>query len=80
MMNPSQIKNDMPIVCSKDGQFGTVDHMEGKETIKLTRDAKGTHHYIPLAWVKTVDDKIHLDRPGEQAMREWSETPPTSKA
>ena len=76
MINAQQIKPHMPVVCSNDGQFATVDHMEGKDTIKLARDKDGTHHYIPLAWVTAVDDKIHIDRPGQQAMREWSETPP----
>jgi hypothetical protein len=36
------------------------------------------HHYIPLTWVASVDDKVHVDRPADQAMREWSTTPPPS--
>ena len=70
MINASQIKPHTPVVCSKNGQFATVDHMEGRDTIKLEKDAKGQHHFIPLSWVKTVDDKVHIDRPGEQAKRE----------
>jgi hypothetical protein len=66
----------MPVVCSNDGQFATVDHLEGTDTIKLTRDDSGQHHYIPLSWVSSVDDKVHVDRPGKQAMQEWSTTPP----
>ncbi len=76
MINASQIKPHMAVVCSNDGQFAEVDHMQGKDTIKLARDKKGQHHYIPLAWVKTVDDKVHVDRPGDQAMKEWSTEPP----
>jgi hypothetical protein len=76
MINPSEIKPHMPVVCSEDGQFATVDHVEGTKAIKLTKDASGKHHYIPLSWVTTVDDKVHVDRPGQQAMKEWSETPP----
>jgi hypothetical protein len=72
------IKAHMPVVCSEDGQFGTVDHVEGRGSIKLTKDDTGQHHYIPLAWVTSVDDKVHIDRPGSQAMREWSTTPPKS--
>lgn len=49
--------------------------MEGNDTIKLKNDASGQHHYIPVSWVKAVDDKIHVDRPGEQAMREWTTSP-----
>lgn len=70
------IKPHMPVVCSEDGQFATVDHLEGTDMIKLSKDKNGQHHYIPLAWVQSVDDKVHVDRPGDQAMREWSTTPP----
>jgi hypothetical protein len=69
------IKPHMPVVCSEDGQFATVDHVEGMDEIKLTKDGSGQHHYIPLAWVTSVDDKVHVDRPGKQAMAEWSTKP-----
>ena len=75
MINGTQILEDAPVVCSNNGQFATVDHMEGNYTIKLKKDKKGQHHYIPLSWVKKVEDKVYIDRPGEQAMREWSTTP-----
>ena len=65
----------MPVVCSNNGQFATVDHVDG-DYVKLTRDESGRHHWIPAAWVTSVDDKVHVDRPGDQAMREWSTTPP----
>ena len=74
------IKPHMPVVCSENGQFATVDHLEGTDAIKLAKDKSGQHHYIPLSWVSSVDDKIHIDRPGDQAMREWSTTPPNAKA
>ena len=73
------IRDNMPVVCSDNGQLAVVDHLEGTDTIKLARDAEGEHHYIPLTWVTSVDDKIHIDRPGAQAMRDWSTTP-TAKA
>lgn len=76
MINISDIKPNMPVVCSLNVDFGLVDHMEGRETIKLNKDKSGQHHYIPLAWIKSVDSKVHLDRPAEQAMREWSTKPP----
>jgi hypothetical protein len=72
MINAQEIKPDMPVVCSKDGQFAIVDHMEGTDRIKLKKDANGMHHFIPLSWVQRVDEHVHIDRPGEQAMREWS--------
>ena len=70
------IKPHMPVVCSENGQFATVDHVEGRNAIKLAKDDTGQHHYIPLGWVTAVDDKVHIDRPGKQAMQEWSTTPP----
>ena len=42
---------------------------------KYAKDASGQHHYIPLTWVTSVDDKVHVDRPGDQAMREWTTSP-----
>ena len=76
MINTSSIKPDMPVVCSDDGQFAEVDHLEGEDTIKLKRDKAGQHHYIPLSWVVSTDDgKVKVDRPGDEAMQEWSTTP-----
>jgi hypothetical protein len=66
------ITPDLPVVCSENGQFAVVDRMEGRSSIKLKKDEKGQHHYIPLSWVTFVDDKVHIDRPGDQAMRDWS--------
>ena len=71
MINAQEIKPDMPVVCSQDGQFGVVDHLEGKDSIKLKNDKEGKHHIIPLSWVTSVDGKVHVDRPGDQVMKEW---------
>jgi hypothetical protein len=65
------IKPEMPVVCSENGQFAVVDHAEGADEIKLKKDKDGNHHLIPMAWVTSVDDKVHIDRPGKQAMKEW---------
>jgi hypothetical protein len=75
-IDTSMIKAHMPVVCSEEGQFGTVDHMDGSDWIKLTKDNKGQHHWIPTSWVTRVDERVHVDRPGDQAMREWSTSPP----
>ena len=55
----------------EDGQFAVVDHIEGQDSIKLKKDNLGKHHFIPLSWVTVVDSKVHVDRPGTQAMQEW---------
>ncbi len=75
-VDASKIQDGMKVVCSEDGQFAVVDHMEGASTVKLRRDDQGVHHYMPLSWVTLVDDKVHVDRSGDQAMREWSTKPP----
>jgi hypothetical protein len=28
-----------------------------------------------VSWVTSVDDKVHIDRPGQQAMEEWLHKP-----
>jgi hypothetical protein len=76
MINSTQIQPDMPVVCSLDGQFAVVDHMEGTNTIKLKKDDTGHHHYIPLDWVASVENgKVKVDRPGDQAMDDWLSSP-----
>lgn len=75
VFDQSKIKEHMPVVCSNNGQFGTVDHMDG-DYVKLTKDQQGQHHWIPTSWVTRVDDKVHVDRPGQQAMKEWFTSPP----
>lgn len=76
--NIAIIQEHMPVVCSEGGQFATVDHLDAGNTIKLTRDDSGQHHWIPQDWVTSVDTAVHIDRPGDQAMREWSSTKPTA--
>jgi hypothetical protein len=48
---------------------GTVDHLEGDSFIKLKKsDSKdGRHHWIPIEWVKDVDDKaVYLTKTAEE--------------
>ena len=73
----SQIKEHMPVVGSDGGQFTTVDHLDG-DHIKLTKkdSPDGQHHWIPQSWVTRVDEHVHIDRPGPQAMREWLSSKP----
>lgn len=76
MISANSIKPEMPVVCSLDGQFATVDHMEGAKSIKLNKDKNGQHHYIPLSWVVSAEDgKVKIDRSGEEAMQKWSTKP-----
>lgn len=71
-----KIREHMPVVCSQGGQFGIVDHLDAGDSIKLTKDEHGQHHWIPLSWVTSVDDRVHVDRPGPEAVKEWMTHPP----
>ena len=76
-MLQDQIKAGMPVICSNGGQFAVVDHMQGAETIKLKKGDGDSHHFIPLKWVTKVEGgKVSVDRPGTQAMKEWSSQAP----
>jgi hypothetical protein len=65
MIEATKIKAHMPVVCSEDGQFAIVDHMEGKSTIKLAKDSKGQHHYIPLSWRRLARELASCSGPTE---------------
>jgi hypothetical protein len=73
----SQIEDHMPVVCSDGSQFATVDHLDAGNTIKLTKDDRGQHHWMPIEWVTRVDRHVHVDRPSDQAKKDWSATPPS---
>ena len=73
MINASQIKEHMAVKAS-DGQIiGKVDHMEGSDKIKLTKNDSpdGKHHFIPLDWVERVDNHVHLNKSSEFATTQW---------
>ncbi len=76
MLNMQEIKPEMPVVCSQGGQFATVDHVQGSDMIKLKKDDSGQHHYIPTSWVTSTENgQIKIDRPGQEAMKQWSDSP-----
>lgn len=79
MIASSQIREGLPVVGSENGQFAVVDHLEGSDLIKLNKDSKGLHHYIPIDWVTKVDNKVHIDRTRDQAMKEWTDSPKNAK-
>jgi hypothetical protein len=74
MINTQSIKEHMEVLGSDGQHVGAVDHLDGKDKIKLTKaDLKsgGQHHVIPLAWVAKVDDKVRLSKPAKDAMAQW---------
>jgi hypothetical protein len=73
-MDSSKIKEYMEVVGSDGQHVGTVDHLEGADKIKLTKNdpaAHGHHHLIPLAWVSGVDTKVHLSKTMSEATQAW---------
>jgi len=63
----------MEIVGSFGGYVGKVEQVEGN-CIRLAHEDPepgGDYHFIPLKWVDSVDEVVHLNRPFDDAMREW---------
>ena len=74
MVTPNSIKEHMEVVGSDGVHVGMVDHMEGADELKLTKSdqsAGDEHHFIPLAWVDRVDQKVHLKQSGAEAKARW---------
>jgi hypothetical protein len=71
--NSTAIREHLQVLGSDGQHIGTVDTVEGS-MIKLTKNdpqAQGQHHYIPLEWVATVDQHVHLNIASQQAMQQW---------
>jgi len=74
MVAPTMIKEHMEVLGAYGVHVGTVDKLEGRDQVKLTKDdpdAGGEHHFIPLAWVDHVDSTVHLKQSGAQAKARW---------
>lgn len=72
-----QIENHMPVVGTDGTELGKVDHLEGENSIKLTRDENGNHHWIPIGWVTGVEsNRVTIDRAVNHAREEWSDSNP----
>ena len=78
-MDTSKIKEDLMIHAKGEGSMqgspgvhvGTVDHMDGENYIKLNKkdSADGKHHWIPVSWVESVDDKaVYLNKTQSEVM------------
>ena len=67
------IVEHMPVLGSDGTQIGTVDHLDGTDRIKLTKNDSpdGQHHFIPLSWVERVDTHVHLKRSATDARTGW---------
>lgn len=73
MTDATKIREHMEVIGSCGRHVGTVDGVEA-DSIKLTKNdpnAGGKHHYIPLDWVAKVDQKVQLNKPCDEATRDW---------
>jgi len=72
MVDTSQIRNGLAVIASDAEPVGAVDSVEG-DRLKLTRkdSTDDIHHYIPLAWVERVEERIHLNRTGAEVRASW---------
>jgi hypothetical protein len=68
----AEIREHMEVDASCGTCVGKVDHVEG-DTIKLTKNDSpdGQHHRIPLSWVASVDDRVHLNIDHRQVHAQW---------
>ena len=61
MADTSLIKEHMDVISSDRKTVGKVDHLEGTDKIKLTKQSSPDgehHHFIPLSWVDHVDQRV----------------------
>jgi hypothetical protein len=69
----TDVREHMEVFASDGQRVGVVESVEGGR-IKLTRcgpASGGERHYIPLSWVETVDLAVYLNKPCDDAQREW---------
>ncbi len=75
--NTGTVMAHMDVIASDGTKVGTVDHMDGADTIKLAKNTSpdGEHHYIPMAWVDHVDQQVHLGRSAAEIKADWHAPP-----
>lgn len=68
-----QVREHQEVVGRDGVHVGTVDKVRGDDIVLTRNDpaAGGAHHLIPSGWIQGVGEKVMLDKPGEQARREW---------
>ena len=69
-----QIKEHMDVISSDKKTVGKVDHMDGPDKIKLTKQSSPDgqhHHFIPVSWVDHVDQHVHLNRASKDVQQQW---------
>lgn len=75
MANATEIKEHMDVMSMDGEKVGVVDHMEGTNKIKLTKNDSpdGKHHLIPLSFVDHVDSHVHLNKSASDVRMQWGD-------
>lgn len=73
MVRADLIREHMEIVGNDGEHVGIVDGIDADGEIKISRTdtPDRLHHFLPLATVEFVDDRVHLNRTSTRAMAEW---------
>lgn len=74
MADTTRIREHMKVMGADGEHVGTVDHMEGSDQIKLTKNdpaAGGQHHLVPADWVARVDQHVHLSKNASDVKKLW---------
>jgi hypothetical protein len=74
MSYASQIQEHMDVISSDRKTVGKVDHLDGPDKIKLTKQSSPNgehHHFIPVAWIDHVDQHVHLNKTGADVTAHW---------
>jgi hypothetical protein len=77
MLDTSKIVSHMVVVDSNGHRVGTVDKVEAAaiKLAKFDQTDDAVHHWIPLAWVVSVDQLVHLDRDLSEVHQSWRTQP-----
>ena len=71
-INVNDITKHANVIASCGTKVGTVDHLDGTDKIKLTRNEEGSHHLIPLSWVSEIkDNQVLLNVDSEEVKNKW---------
>ncbi|MZY04793.1 DUF2171 domain-containing protein [Acinetobacter pittii] len=71
-LNINDIKKHADVIASCGTKVGTVDHLEGENQLKLTRDESGQHHLIPTGWIGEVkEEQVILNKNSEEVKDQW---------
>lgn len=74
-INLDDIQVHADVVDSTGHPVGKVDHVQGTDQIKLTKQdgTDGKHHLIPVAWVKEVNNnQVVLSKSFEEINQQWT--------